>query len=140
MSRLPLACSFRKPSRPKQVCVSFTEPTAITMRGHSVFSSANGACEMPIAAAGVIVAARQLSQTRLERNIKRRAIACHRTQVALSRRRFFAYANRPETFALAQRHAPIVFDGPIRSARRVGDALHMEVAFTMKPLRAEETA
>jgi LmbE family N-acetylglucosaminyl deacetylase len=84
--------------------------------------------------------ARQLSQTRLERNIKRRAIACHQTQVALSRRRFFAYANRPETFALAQRNAPIVFDGPIRSARRVGDALHIEVAFAMKPLRAEETA
>jgi LmbE family N-acetylglucosaminyl deacetylase len=35
-------------------------------------------------------------QTAAQRELKRRAIACHQTQLMLSRRRFLAYAARPE--------------------------------------------
>jgi LmbE family N-acetylglucosaminyl deacetylase len=37
-----------------------------------------------------------VSQTDAQREVKRRAIECHQTQLMLSRRRFLAYAARPE--------------------------------------------
>lgn len=39
-----------------------------------------------------------LEQSRSECQIKQAAIACHKTQLLLSSRRFLAYATRPETF------------------------------------------
>jgi hypothetical protein len=41
-----------------------------------------------------------LPSSSTERKAKRRAIVCHVTQVALSRRRFLAYAKRPERFVV----------------------------------------
>lgn len=85
-------------------------------------------------------AARGLPQTSFESKAKRRAIACHVTQVALSRRRFLAYAKRPERFVLDEEKSTPTGDGPIRSFERSRDAVRLEVAFALKPLRAEETS
>jgi LmbE family N-acetylglucosaminyl deacetylase len=73
-----------------------------------------------------------------EESAKRRAILCHATQVALSRRRFLAYAQRPERFVVGDRESTIpVFNGPIRSLVRSRGQLRLEVSFPLKPLRAE---
>lgn len=85
-------------------------------------------------------AARALPQTNIERRTKERAIVCHVTQVALSRRRFLAYAKRPERFVLPDDSAPLSSDGPIRFFRRDQHEVCLQVAFTLKPLRAEETS
>lgn len=92
------------------------------------------------ASASFAKAARGLPQTSLESEAKRRAIACHVTQVALSRRRFLAYAARPERFVLDEGKTGPVSDGPIRSFARSRDSVHLRVAFVLKPLRAEETS
>ena len=84
--------------------------------------------------------ARGLPQTAIESKAKRRAIACHVTQVALSRRRFFAYAKRPERFVLDENKNASSGDGPIRSFARSRDGIRLQVAFALKPLRAEEAS
>jgi LmbE family N-acetylglucosaminyl deacetylase len=84
------------------------------------------------------VAARLL-HTRGERELKRRAIVRHFTQVALSRRRFLAYAKRPERFVWAKNQFACASDGPIHFFSRDRRAVRLQVAFTLKPLRAEET-
>lgn len=73
----------------------------------------------------------------LERKTKRRAIIRHVTQVALSRRRFLAYAKRPERFVVGNRKPTRAGDGPIRFFERDRGELRLQVAFTLKPLRAE---
>lgn len=75
-----------------------------------------------------------------EKKAKRRAILRHVTQVALSRRRFLSYANRPERFVLGQGKMISACDGPIAAFAREHNALRLHVAFTLKPLRAEETS
>jgi LmbE family N-acetylglucosaminyl deacetylase len=85
-------------------------------------------------------AAQSLPQTSVERRTKQRAIACHVTQVALSRRRFLAYAKRPERFVFPDDSAPLSSDGPIRFFRRDYHEVCLQVAFTLKPLRAQETS
>ena len=88
-------------------------------------SFARAACDVP--------------QTLGERKTKRRAIVCHVSQVALSRRRFLGYAKRPERFVFDDKNlAP--GDGPIRSLARGRGELRLQVAFALKPLRAEETS
>lgn len=84
--------------------------------------------------------ARDLAQSDLEVQAKQRAIACHVTQVALSRRRFLAYAKRPERFVIdAAERAPLC-DGPIESFERGREFVRLHVSFAIKPLRAEETS
>ncbi len=73
----------------------------------------------------------------LEKRIKQRAIVCHVTQVALSRRRFLAYAKRPERFVIGHPKSIRACDGPIHSFLRDRGELRLHVAFTLKPLRAE---
>jgi LmbE family N-acetylglucosaminyl deacetylase len=68
---------------------------------------------------------------------KRQAILCHGSQVALSRRRFLAYARRPERFVVGGAGKLSLFDGPIRSLVRSQRELRLEVSFPLKPLRAE---
>jgi len=80
-----------------------------------------------------------LPQTPTERKTKRRAIVCHVSQVALSRRRFLGYAKRPERFVFGNGNLALG-DGPIRSFRHDGSELCLQVAFALKPLRAEETS
>ncbi len=81
--------------------------------------------------------AHELSSSPLEKRLKRRAIVCHVTQVALSRRRFLAYAKRPERFVIGNRETIRACDGPVRSFLRDCGELRLHVAFTLKPLRAE---
>ncbi|MBA3963274.1 MAG: PIG-L family deacetylase [Chthoniobacterales bacterium] len=81
-----------------------------------------------------------LPQSISEVEAKRRAISCHVTQVALSRRRFLRYAKRPERFALSGENSGPCVDGPIRSFQRNRSHLRLEVAFALKPLHAEETS
>ncbi len=78
-----------------------------------------------------------LSSSPLEKKMKQRAIVCHVTQVALSRRRFLAYAKRPERFVIGDRKNIRACDGPIHSFLRDRGELRLHVAFTLKPLRAE---
>lgn len=85
-------------------------------------------------------AARGLPHSASESKAKRRAIACHVTQIALSRRRFLSYAVRPERFVFNQPRDLATNDGPIRSVVRGRDALRLQVAFALKPLREEETS
>jgi LmbE family N-acetylglucosaminyl deacetylase len=81
-----------------------------------------------------------LPQTALERKTKRRAIVRHISQVALSRRRFLAYANRLERFVCGDPNIMRAGDGAIRSFGRARGELRLQVAFSLKPLRAEETS
>jgi LmbE family N-acetylglucosaminyl deacetylase len=83
--------------------------------------------------------AKELIHDSLEEKSKRRAIGCHATQVALSRRRFLSYAKRPERFVVAGENAGPMGDGPIHFFRRSRGELRLQVAFTLKPLRAEAT-
>ncbi|CAN5413630.1 hypothetical protein BH20VER3_BH20VER3_03400 [soil metagenome] len=81
--------------------------------------------------------AHELDCLPLEKRTKRRAIVSHVTQVALSRRRFLAYAKRPERFAIGGGKTIRAGHGPIRSYLRGPGELRLEVAFTLKPLRKE---
>ncbi len=81
--------------------------------------------------------AHELSSSPLEKKMKQRAIVCHVTQVALSRRRFLAYAKRSERFVIGDRKNIGACDGPIHSFLRDRGELRLHVAFTLKPLRAE---
>jgi LmbE family N-acetylglucosaminyl deacetylase len=83
--------------------------------------------------------AHDLPSSPMERKAKRRAIVCHVTQVALSRRRFLAYSKRPERFVVGDGKAIRLCDGPVRSFLRDRGELRLHVAFTLKPLRAEGT-
>ncbi len=84
--------------------------------------------------------AESLPQTMLERQAKQLAIGCHVTQVALSRRRFLAYAKRPERFVLGGEGSVPAGDGPLGSFRRTREAVCLQAVFKLKPLRAEETS
>jgi hypothetical protein len=53
--------------------------------------------------------ARALPQTKLQTEVKRRAIRCHASQLMLSRRRFLAYAARRELL-LALKAQPVTSD------------------------------
>lgn len=79
----------------------------------------------------------ELPPTPLEMKTKRRAIGCHATQVAFSRRRFLAYARRPERFVVGHGEGTRACDGPIRSFLRDRVELRLHVAFTIKPLQGE---
>ncbi len=84
--------------------------------------------------------AHDLPSSPMEKKIKRRAIVCHVTQVALSRRRFLAYAKRPERFVVGTGKTARACDGPVRSFLRDPGELRLHVAFTLRPLRAEGTS
>jgi LmbE family N-acetylglucosaminyl deacetylase len=84
--------------------------------------------------------AHELPSSPTEKKAKRRAIVCHLTQVALSRRRFLAYAKRPERFVIGDGKTMRACDGPVRSFLRDRGELRLNVAFTLKPLRAEGTS
>ncbi|MGI8432573.1 MAG: PIG-L deacetylase family protein [Chthoniobacterales bacterium] len=78
-----------------------------------------------------------LAQTESESAAKRRAISCHVTQVALSRRRFLAYAERPERFVFGEETGADLGDGPIQSVSRDRESVRLQVVFAIKPLREE---
>jgi LmbE family N-acetylglucosaminyl deacetylase len=78
----------------------------------------------------------ELAGSALEKRAKCRAIRCHRTQIAFSRRRFLSYGQRPERFVVGERDVAHGCEGPIQSSLRDPDQLRLDVAFTLKPLRA----
>ncbi len=92
------------------------------------------------ASASFAEAARGLAQTSGESDRKKEAISRHLTQVAFSRRRFLAYAQRPERFVVDGEKGAVASHGPILSCARTRDQIRLEVAFALKPLRAEETS
>ena len=82
--------------------------------------------------------AQKLRQSRLEMAVKQRAIRSHKTQLKLSRRRFLAYATRPEHFRKLVSAESIVADGPIRSVSRQEHKLDVKLRLFANPIRAKE--
>ena len=79
--------------------------------------------------------AQKLQQSKTETKLKEQAIRCHETQLKLSRRRFLAYATRPETFLKIESSEATVGDGPIRWISRESHTLRLKVLLSAKPLR-----
>lgn len=78
--------------------------------------------------------AQRLRQSKTETEVKNRAISCHKTQLRLSRRRFLAYAERPESFLKLETFESTVGDGPIRWISRQSHTLRLEFLLSAKPL------
>ncbi|MFZ0915924.1 MAG: PIG-L family deacetylase [Candidatus Udaeobacter sp.] len=79
--------------------------------------------------------AQKLSQSKTEIAVKKEAIRCHKTQLKLSRRRFLAYAPRPESFLKLETRESTAADGPIRWISRQSDVLRLELLLSAKPMR-----
>lgn len=79
-----------------------------------------------------------LDQSRVETATKSAAIGCHKTQMALSRRRFLAYATRREKFRKLARREPTSGDGPIRSSIRDPHRLWLSLRLSFRPFSAGE--
>ncbi len=82
--------------------------------------------------------AQKLRQSKTEMAVKERAIRSHKTQLKLSRRRFLAYATRPERFLKLVSDDSTVADGPIRSISRQQHKLHLKLRLSAKLIRAKE--
>jgi LmbE family N-acetylglucosaminyl deacetylase len=76
---------------------------------------------------------REVPQSESETKAKIEAIRCHKTQLKLSRRRFLAYASRPERFARLTWCEPALIDGSTRSITRKSRTLSLELDFSLKP-------
>jgi LmbE family N-acetylglucosaminyl deacetylase len=69
-----------------------------------------------------------------EKARKRRAILCHATQLTVHRRKFLAYAQRPEVFLVdAARGVPGNGLHPVRRAIRDGSALRLDLKLRPRP-------
>jgi LmbE family N-acetylglucosaminyl deacetylase/4-amino-4-deoxy-L-arabinose transferase-like glycosyltransferase len=75
----------------------------------------------------------QIRQSEAETKTKTRAICCHKTQVKLSRRRFLAYATRPERLVRLSRCEPPLIEGSIRSITKKSRTLHLGLQFPLRP-------
>ena len=82
--------------------------------------------------------AQELQHSKGETSVKERAIRCHKTQLKLSRRRFLAYALRPECFLKLKSCESTLADGPIRSISRQPDVLRLRFVFSTKLVPAAE--
>jgi LmbE family N-acetylglucosaminyl deacetylase len=78
--------------------------------------------------------AKELRQSKTERAIKEQAVRCHKTQLKLSRRRFLAYAARPEHFLNLRLRESTLVDGPIRGISRHGQVLRVKLLLSTKPI------
>ena len=85
--------------------------------------------------------AQQNLQSENETAIKLRAIRCHKTQIKLSRRRFFAYAERPERLLRLGSREPTIVDGSIRSISRQSHMLRLDLRLSAEidPLQRPAT-
>jgi LmbE family N-acetylglucosaminyl deacetylase len=81
--------------------------------------------------------ARVLPQNDEEVAVKLRAIACHATQLRLSRRRFLAYAQRPELF-VSQDEARRGQPHPLRCQIRRNEVLTLRLRLSFKGWQIEE--
>jgi LmbE family N-acetylglucosaminyl deacetylase len=78
--------------------------------------------------------ATELRQSKTDRAIKEQAICCHKTQLKLSRRRFLAYAARPEHFLNLRVRESTLVDGPIRGISRHAQVLRVKLLLSTKPM------
>ena len=78
--------------------------------------------------------AQKLQQLKTETKVKEQAIRCHKTQLKLSRRRFLAYAARPETFLKIESSESTPSDGSIRWISRELHTLRLKLLLSAKPL------
>jgi LmbE family N-acetylglucosaminyl deacetylase len=84
--------------------------------------------------------AQQFRQSQTEEATKLQAILCHKTQIKLSRRRFLAYAARPERLLKLGSSKATAVDGSIRSITRKTDVLYLNLRLSPKLVRTGETA
>jgi LmbE family N-acetylglucosaminyl deacetylase len=84
--------------------------------------------------------AQKLRQSESEMATKRAAIRCHKTQLKLSRKRFLAYAARPERLLKLDAGDEINGGGSIRSVSRKRNGLHLKLRLSAKPMRTAQPA
>ena len=84
--------------------------------------------------------AKTIGQTKTERAVKLRAISCHRTQLKLSRKRFFNHARRPERLIKLNARETIDADGSISSISRQRSSLSIILRRSLKPMRPSKLA
>ena len=80
--------------------------------------------------------AETLAQSHSETVTKLSAIRCHKTQVALSRRRFLRYATRPEKFRKLHPREAAGSGGPLRSSMRDSVHLRLKIRLPFRPFPA----
>jgi LmbE family N-acetylglucosaminyl deacetylase len=78
-------------------------------------------------------------QSAIETAVKLRAINCHKTQLKLSKRRFLAYALRPERFLSIGEREDVRADGPIIRTSRRETLLGIKIQLSPKLIRARAT-
>jgi LmbE family N-acetylglucosaminyl deacetylase len=84
--------------------------------------------------------AEKICDSHSEAATKLRAIRCHKTQLKLSRKRFLAYAGRPERLVKLRAGDKTVVDGSITSVSRVPHSLRVELRLPTKAMRMSEPA
>ena len=84
--------------------------------------------------------AETIFQSHREAAVKLRAICCHKTQLKLSRKRFLAYAGRPEHLVKLGARDESIADGSIISAFRLSHSLRVELRLCPKAMRMAEPA
>jgi LmbE family N-acetylglucosaminyl deacetylase len=84
--------------------------------------------------------AETICQSRIEAATKLRAIRCHKTQLKLSRKRFLAYAGRPERLVKLGGRNKTIADGSISSVFRLPHSLRVELRLSPKGMRISEPA
>jgi LmbE family N-acetylglucosaminyl deacetylase len=90
--------------------------------------------------AGFFVPALTVRCSQAEALIKLNAIRCHKTQLSLSKKRFLAYAARPEHFCRLQSSDAGAVDGSIAGISRQRGFLRIEFEFSSRALRAKQPA
>jgi hypothetical protein len=81
-----------------------------------------------------------ICQSHREAATKLRAIRCHKTQLKLSRKRFLAYAGRPERVVKPGARDETSADGSIASVFRLPHSLRVALRLSPKAMRMSEPA
>jgi LmbE family N-acetylglucosaminyl deacetylase len=84
--------------------------------------------------------AEMICHSHSEAATKLRAIRCHKTQLKLSRKRFLAYAGRPERLGKLGTRDKTIADGSISSVFRLPHSLGVQLRFSPKAMRMSEPA
>ena len=82
--------------------------------------------------------AEKICHSHSEAATKLQAIRCHKTQLKLSRRRFLAYAGRPERLLQLRARDKTVVDGSITSVSRLPHSLRLELRLPPRAKRMSE--
>jgi LmbE family N-acetylglucosaminyl deacetylase len=78
--------------------------------------------------------AQELRQSKRKTAVKERAIRCHKTQLKLSRRRFLAYAARPERFLKLRSRESTPANRPFLEISRGPHILRLKLLLSTKPI------